>query len=1461
MMVRIAKSLRVFISSPGDVSEERALAERVLGRLADEYRDTVRLEVVLWEHEPLFAHTGFQEQIERPSQCDLVVCVLWSRLGTRLPRDFARTPGEPPPTGTEFEIRDALDSFRRLGRPNLLIYRKTARPQVDLDSAEAEERLRQYRLLQAFCSQAFYDEQGAVLVAHHPYGDAWVFERELSEHVRKWLERQVGEGKAKPRWRLGSPYRGLGAFEAQHREIYFGRAQAISEVITRLRAQETTHDGRAPRFLLVQGMSGLGKSSLVQAGVLPLLEGRAVEGIGAWEHVILRPSESIAGLESHGAFGVLAERLAAALPELRDAYSSERLAERLRDSPGDTAARLDGYLTGAASRRGLTANQIRLLIFVNQLEECWTALGPIERARLSKCLSALSREGRIWVLATLRSDYVGRMEETLDFASLITEGVRYTLLPPRVDELAEMIRGPALAAGLEWETVDGVSLDQSILRDAGESPESLPLLEHALDQLYERREGRRLSYEAYERLGRLSGGIAASAEAVLTAHGESGARALPTLLRTLVCVDESGQATRRYAALEEFPEGSAERLLLSHLIESRLCISDRQSQSVASLAHEALLRSWPRLTDWLATERNLLQDRETVERDATLWNKHGRGSDWLATTADKLAVHSRLETSAVRLSDVGRAYVTASGARASRNRWFKRASIAALVILTIASSIVGAVAVRQRDSAQNSLARYFESKAWDRADQGNRASALRYAITAYDTSRPRGVGLQPLLARLAFEAPEGAILPIPASVFLEASFSPDSKRIVTSSGDNTARVWDTTSGDELARLAHEAKVNDAKFSPDGTRVLTASTDQTARIWDASTGREIARLGHNGMVGSVAFSRNGTRIVTVSANGAWIWDPDGGRELLRLSHDAQVNSAGFSPDGNRVVTASTDHTARIWDASTGQELLRLAHENGVSSAAFSSDGTRVVTMTEGTGRIWDASSGHEMGRPFQTGLLHAAYSQDATRIVTTSGDRSARVWDVATGRELARLAHQLQVNDAAFSSDGTRVVTASADHTARIWEVATGRELARFAHDESVRHCAFSPDGRLVVVVADSNLATIWRAPPVHELARLRHREAVVHGSFSRDGTRVVTASADQTARIWNTEDGRELARLLHDAAVVGAAFSPNGSRVVTASADSMARIWDARSGRELIRLSHEGLISNASFTDDGTRVVTWSIDNTAIVWDAASGRALAPLGYSNGVYDAMFSPDGEQLVTANADHTARVWNPVTGQELARFNHDDVVNAAAFSPDGTRVATASADRTARIWHVLSQRELARLKHEFRVGKVTFSADGKLIVTVSENTARIWDSEEGTELTRLQHDQFVTHAAFSPGGEHVVTASGDHSARIWDVASGRPIAKLEHGDLAWQGQFSGDGKRLVTASTDHTARIVDTTTMLQQPSELIVQLCRAADHYPTDFSAAEILADRIVAASPTAPSALRRTCGSRATARSD
>jgi hypothetical protein len=184
-------TLKIFLSSPGDVAEERALAEFVFRRLANEVADAVRLVVVMWEHEPLFGHTGFQQQIERPSQSDLVVTILWSRLGSRLPSDFAPAPGVPAPTGTEFEINDALTSYAECGRPNLLIYRKIPGPQIGLGSVHFAERTEQFNQLDEFCRRTFYDAEGAIVVAHHTYADSHEFERRLAEHVGRWLERSV----------------------------------------------------------------------------------------------------------------------------------------------------------------------------------------------------------------------------------------------------------------------------------------------------------------------------------------------------------------------------------------------------------------------------------------------------------------------------------------------------------------------------------------------------------------------------------------------------------------------------------------------------------------------------------------------------------------------------------------------------------------------------------------------------------------------------------------------------------------------------------------------------------------------------------------------------------------------------------------------------------------------------------------------------------------------------------------------------------------------------------------------------------------------------------------------------------------------------------------------------------------------------------------------------------------------
>ncbi|HBO43516.1 MAG TPA: hypothetical protein DD670_06215, partial [Planctomycetaceae bacterium] len=262
--------LRVFVSSPGDVAEERLIAKRVLERLADAFAPVAKIEPFFWEHEPLLASDTFQAEIlrrVRPRETDIVICILWSRLGTRLPQQFNRPDGTPYQSGTEFEFEDALEGRRQRGIPDLLVYRKTAEPLVSLkDTQVARQALQQKELLDDFVKRFFYGEDGTLTASFQPFENAADFETRLEEHLRKLIKERLAKlgiddagdlrNNIPPTWTEGNPFRGLQAFEFQHHAIFFGRTRAIGEVLDRLKRQSA--DGRA--FLLVLGASGCGKS-------------------------------------------------------------------------------------------------------------------------------------------------------------------------------------------------------------------------------------------------------------------------------------------------------------------------------------------------------------------------------------------------------------------------------------------------------------------------------------------------------------------------------------------------------------------------------------------------------------------------------------------------------------------------------------------------------------------------------------------------------------------------------------------------------------------------------------------------------------------------------------------------------------------------------------------------------------------------------------------------------------------------------------------------------------------------------------------------------------------------------------------------------------------------------------------------------------------------------------------------
>jgi WD40 repeat protein len=669
----------------------------------------------------------------------------------------------------------------------------------------------------------------------------------------------------------------------------------------------------------------------------------------------------------------------------------------------------------------------------------------------------------------------------------------------------------------------------------------------------------------------------------------------------------------------------------------------------------------------------------------------------------------------------------------------------------------------------------------------------------------------------------------------KARYSPDGARVLTASGDKTARIWDVTSGKEMVALkGHEEAVNDATFSPDGKRVVTASSDKTARIWDAATGQPIVVLnGHERRLHGAAFSPDGERVVTAGGQRwsgdffdttARIWDAQTGKQILVLEgHKESVRSATFSPDGTLVATTSgeangsEEKTARIWDAATGRQLAVLeGHGAMVTSAAFSPDGSRLVTSSfDDTARVWDVATGKELLvlKGHRRPLNSAAFSPDGARIVTASNDRTMRIWDATTGKELDVFnGHEGPVTSAGFSPDGTRVVTSSGlptaldqfkdntvlnlrDSTARIWDVAHRAELAVIQPGGELANAALSPDSRRVVTVADGQQARIWDATTGTKVADIRGHEAKVNtAAFSPDARLVITASEDKTARIWDAKSGKELGVLKgHEKALQYAAFSPDGSRAVTGSFDETARLWDVASGKELLVLKNQATGSVVAFSPNGRRLLT-SSDKLAALWDAETGKQIALLkGHTTPVNSGAFSPDGSLVVTASGvtvlsgPSTARLWNGVTGDEIAEFKHPGAVHSAAFSPDGTRLVTASG---------------------------TFT--GQDIV------AHIWDVPTHDEITALKgHSQAVASAAFSPDGTRVITGSFDKTAAVWDLATSKRVAVLKGHEAALKTAMLGsDGLRAMTTSYDNTVRtwlVFPTTQSLVDDAKQAVPRC--------------------------------------------
>ncbi|MBL8424565.1 MAG: pentapeptide repeat-containing protein [Candidatus Accumulibacter phosphatis] len=502
------------------------------------------------------------------------------------------------------------------------------------------------------------------------------------------------------------------------------------------------------------------------------------------------------------------------------------------------------------------------------------------------------------------------------------------------------------------------------------------------------------------------------------------------------------------------------------------------------------------------------------------------------------------------------------------------------------------------------------------------------------------------------------------------------------------------------RQGHSSWVSSVAFSPDGRRLLSGSYDETLRLWDAETGQEIRSFtGHQGPVASVAFSPDGRRLLSGSKDQTLrLWDAESGQVIRSFAgHQSWVTSIAFSPDDRRLLSGSDDHTLRLWDAESGQVIRSFAgHRSAVASVAFSLDGRRLLSGSyDETLRLWDAESGQEI-RSFaghQGPVSSVTFSPDGRRLLSGSDDQTLRLWDAESGQEIRSFAgHQSWVTSVAFSPDGRRLLSGSFDHTLRLWDVESGQEIRSFAgHQGSVTSVAFSPDGRRLLSGSEDQTLRLWDAESGQVIRCFAgHQSWVKSIAFSPDGRRLLSGSYDQTLRLWDAESGQEIRSFAgHQSWVTSVAFSPDGRRLLSGSYDQTLRLWDAETGQEIRSFAGDQRpVTSVAFSPDGRRLLSGSRDQTLRLWDAESGQEIRSFaGHPGSVTSVTFSPDGRRLLSGSRDRRLRLWDAESGQEIRSFaGHQDWVASVAFSPDGRHLLSGSADETLRLWDAESGQQL-------------------------------------------------------------------------------------------------------------------------------------------------------------------------------
>jgi len=1107
------------------------------------------------------------------------------------------------------------------------------------------------------------------------------------------------------------PYRGMAAFDVADAQWFFGRERATAELIGRL--TDFLADGGP---VTVVAPSGAGKSSLLRAGLMPALLRGALPRRGSrrWPVAVFTPTSDPVG----------------------------KLAAEVATAGGMDATTLTGaLLTDVEAFRSVVVGAVgraeRLVLLVDQFEEVFTLCPDRHRRELFiDAVCALARpdgdhEPPAVVVLGVRADFYGHLLHHPELAGSLHDR-QVTLGPMRQTEVRAAIVRPARLLGLQLEPglVELLLRDLGAIPAAGRSyePGALPLLAHALLTTWQNREGRLLTVAGYELTGGIHAAVATTAERMYSRLSTIERDTAQRMLLRLVQVGAEGGQTRRRLTLgalrEQAPDEHVDGVLEA-FVQARLVTVDADT---VEITHEVLLSVWPRLRDWIESDRAGLHIHQQLTAAAQEWNLAGR-DDSLLYRGARLAVALDWARDRRESGPLHAEYLAAGAAREDAERYGARRQLRrlrglamALALCLVLALVGGLTAWRQTEVARsNELATHSEVMAPVQPE-----TSLAAALAAHD------------LAETA--SSRSAMLSTQAQAYLGPLADYD-KEIITA-------------------LA---------VAPTGSWVATAGQDGTVRLWDLATRRPAAPLpAEPGGAPAVAFNHDGTLLAVAGRQGTVTVYATGSGAVAQSfpGGGAAVLAVGFDDDGTRLLTASGDGAATLWDVATGRPTVTLDSRRGtLVGAAFIPGGPTVVLLFEdGVVTIWDTSAGTtaDLRDPQQRSGNGLAVSPDGSSLAV-AGDDGTRLWDLR-GRTLGAVlrGHTDFVLATAFSSDGSRIATAGRDNTARVWDAVNHQVVfTLIGHKGPVNAVAFSRDGQTLITGSEDAQALLWavggaKVATAHPAAPIR--------SASLHGDRLATSAEDGRVTLWDTTD---LARPpttfdAHPSGVWAVVFSPDGSMLATGGSDDLVRLWGAVDHRLLATLrGHAESVKALAFSPDGAVLASAGDDHTVKLWDVARHQMICTLsGHENAVFGLAFNADGTVLATGSQDNTVRLWDPRPCQMTKLFaRYSDTVFTVAFSPDGSTLATGGRDNLIRL-HPLDAPDnpVVLSGHTGPVVNLRFTDVTTLASASRDGTARLWDVNEGETQTVLRGHTAAVQDTFLIGNT-LFTTSLDSTVRAW------------------------------------------------------------------------------------------------------